>query len=198
MALGTKHDQLSNMQLDTRHRLVSVQPNAGLDEKARQGVCDLLNRLLADENILYMKTRNYHWNVVGPHFHPLHLLFEEHYQLLDTIIDEMAERVRQLGGRALGTLAEYTQFTRLAEDPGEVPPAHEMVANLVADHEAIIRQLAEGVDRTDREFHDMATNNFLAELMERHGKMAWMLRATIQPDAGTNGHDTYGGQGGKR
>ncbi|RMG50902.1 MAG: DNA starvation/stationary phase protection protein [Acidobacteria bacterium] len=154
--------------------------NIGLTDEQRQGVIQILNTLLADEYVLYTKTRNAHWNVVGPHFSQLHSFFEEQYQQLEQIIDDVAERVRSLDGRAWGTLREFVEQTRLRENPGSYPGAREMLADLLADHETIIRHLREDLETCEKEYHDMGTNDFLTGLMETHEKMAWMLRAHLE------------------
>src|SRR5207245_10941097 len=99
-----------------------------IPEGARQTVIAILNTLLADEYLLYTKTRNYHWNVTGLQFNDLHKFFEAQYEALDDIVDEVAERVRALGGRAAGTLEEFRKSARLGEEPGVVPAAREMPA----------------------------------------------------------------------
>lgn len=152
----------------------------GLTDAQREGVCQVLRSLLADEFTLYTKARNYHWNVVGPHFHDLHKLFEEQYEALDEIVDEVAERIRALGGVTPGTLQEFSQAKRLGEHPGVVPQWREMVRNLAADHEAIIRQLRADIETVQNQYHDLGTADFLTGLMEEHEKHAWMLRATAQ------------------
>lgn len=157
-----------------------MQPNIGLTDQQRQGVVHLLTVLLADEYVLYTKTRDCHWNVVGPQFHELHEFFEVQYQELNKIVDNVAERIRHLGERAVGTLAEFTQHTRLKEHPGHYAEARDMIANLVADHEIVIRELREDADTCADEYHDMGTNDFLIGLMEHHEKMAWMLRAFLE------------------
>ncbi|MCX8073383.1 MAG: DNA starvation/stationary phase protection protein [Candidatus Binatia bacterium] len=152
--------------------------NIGLSDAQREAVCKILSALLADEFVLYTKARNYHWNVVGPQFHDLHKLFEEEYEELDDIVDEVAERIRALGGVAPGTLEEFRKATRLREEPGKVPPARDMVRQLAEDHEAIIRQLRQDIPTTQDQHGDAGTADFLTGLMERHEKRAWMLRAT--------------------
>jgi starvation-inducible DNA-binding protein len=154
--------------------------NIGLTEKASEAVAALLNQRLADTMVLYVKTRNYHWNVTGPRFQPLHEFFESQYDQLEEAIDEIAERVRQVGGYAAGTMAEFSKLSALKEIPGEVPSADEMIANLMADHETIIRQLREDVDSTAEKHHDVGTSDFLTGLLESHEKMAWMLRAFME------------------
>ena len=142
--------------------------NIGLSDQERKGVGDMLNALLADEYVLYTNTRNYHWNVVGPQFHDLHKF------------DEVAERVRALGGTALGSLTEFLKQTRLKEHPGQSASTLEMVKNLLMSHEAIIQSLRVDLESCADKFHDIGTNDFLTGLMERHEKMAWMLRAMLE------------------
>lgn len=157
-----------------------MNPNIGIEPKHREGVVGLLSPLLADEYVLYTKTRNYHWNVIGPQFNDLHKFFQEQYEALDDVVDEVAERARTLGGHAVGTLAEFVQVTRLKEHPARYPDAREMLANLLADHEAIIRTLRRDLETAAEQHHDVGTNDFLTGLMERHEKMAWMLRAFLE------------------
>ena len=169
------------MEKSTRELVKDSKTNIdiGLAKEARHGVIEILNRVLCDEYILYTKTRNYHWNVVGPDFSERHEFFKEQYESLDEIADEVAERVRQLNGKSLGTLSEFTQHGRIKENPGEYPDDLKMISNLVADHEQIIRTLRKDADRCEDEYHDMGTNDFLIGIMEKHEKMAWMLRAHL-------------------
>jgi starvation-inducible DNA-binding protein len=153
--------------------------NTGLTDEQRAGVVEILNHTHADLEVLYTKTRNYHWNVVGEHFRDLHKLLEEQYEQLAEAIDQVAERTRQLGAPALGTVAEFTQQARLKEQPGDIPDQFTMLSNLCADHEAVIRQLREDADACDEQFHDMGTNDVLIGLMQVHEKIAWMLRAFL-------------------
>jgi len=157
-----------------------MKPNIGLRDGDSAAVVEILNRLLADEYVLYTKTRNYHWNVVGPQFNDLHKFFEAQYEAVDGIVDEVAERARSLGGRAWGTLAEFAKATRLREEPGEAPSAKDMLARLLADHEAIVRVLRADLVAVDEKHGDAGTNDFLTGLVEQHEKMAWMLRAFLQ------------------
>lgn len=150
--------------------------NIGISEHNRHAVADILNRALADEYVLYTKTRNYHWNVVGPQFNDFHKFFESQYEALDDIVDEVAERVRALGHPSAGTLAEFTKLATIKEEPGKRPDASGMVERLLADHEAIIRELRDDAEQCTK-YGDAGTNDFLTGLMERHEKMAWMLRA---------------------
>ena len=157
---------------------IMMHPKIGLNEEQRAGVIRLLNVVLADEYVLYTKTRNFHWNVVGPHFHALHQFFEEQYTQLDAAIDDVAERVRTVGGQAIGTLVELREQARLSESPGEYPDARAMVLTLLADHEGLAECLRRDLEEAGERYGDAGTNDFLTGLLEQHEKMAWMLRAT--------------------
>lgn len=154
-------------------------PNIDLPDKERAAVVDILNCLLSDEYVLYTKTRNYHWNVTGPQFNDLHKFFESQYEELDEFVDDVAERARQLGGRAFGSLAEFAKTARLTEQPGVVPPAREMLTTLLVDHEAVIRALRSDIGPVTDRYKDVGTADFLTGLLEKHEKMAWMLRAFV-------------------
>lgn len=149
----------------------------GIEEQNREGVITILSSLLSDEYVLYTKTRNYHWNVVGSDFSEYHKFFEEQYDELSKEIDDVAERIRSIGGKTIATLDEFKQNTRLKEEPGQYPSANQMVKNLLHDHESIIKTLRMDLVRCDESFHDVGTNDFLTGLMEKHEKMAWMLRS---------------------
>jgi starvation-inducible DNA-binding protein len=152
--------------------------NIGLNETQRKPVIDILNRLLADEVLLYVKTRNYHWNVTGPQFSELHKFFEAQYDELDEIMDEVAERARALGGRAAGSMGEFLKQARLKESTGSIE-ARSMIAELLADHETLVRAVREDAAAAGDKYADAGTENFLVGLMEQHEKMAWMLRAYV-------------------
>lgn len=150
----------------------------GLKETSRSQVLVLLDLLLADEYVLYTKTRHFHWNVTGPRFNELHKFFEAQYEQLNGFIDETAERSRALGGRASGSLKEFLAKTRLKETVGRVPSADGMLGELLHDHEAVIRTLRRDVDECARA-GDQGTADFLTGLMTAHEKMAWMLRSFV-------------------
>jgi starvation-inducible DNA-binding protein len=153
--------------------------NIGISQQNREGVVKILNTLLADEYILYTKTRNYHWNVTGSHFNDRHKFFQEQYEKLDELIDEIAERTRTIGGMSLATLTEFVKESRLKESPGEYPGDLKMISKLLGDHERIIRNLRSDLEICDKKYQDIGTNDFLTGLMEIHEKMAWMLRAHL-------------------
>jgi starvation-inducible DNA-binding protein len=161
--------------MDTTSRPIEI----GLSEKDREGVCRILMVLLADEYMLYTKTRKFHWNVTGPSFMEMHKLFESQYEALDDIVDSTAERIRSLGGAAIGTLKEILDNTRLKEAPGEYPDATSMIAELLDDHEHLIVSLRGDLETAQNKYHDAGTCDYLTGLMEDHEKTAWMLRAYL-------------------
>ena len=118
--------------------------------------------------------------MVGPQFNGLHKLFGEQHEALDDFVDDVAERARTLGGHSVATLGEFVEAARLKEHPGQYPSAEDMLENLLADHEAIIRQLRADADAAASTSHDMSTDDFLTGLMEDHEKMAWMLRSFLE------------------
>ena len=148
----------------------------GIGEKETANLGKILNTLLADEFVLYTKTRRFHWNVVGSDFGELHKFFEEQYEALDDIVDEVAERARALDVVSAGSLEEFGELTRLKEQAGKNPDAPGMLGALLEDHEAVIRNLRKDLETAEK-LGDAGTNDFLTGLMERHEKMAWMLRA---------------------
>lgn len=157
-----------------------VKTDIGVKDDARKKLVETLNMRLCDEYVLYTKTRKYHWNVVGPRFHQLHEFFEEQYKALDEMIDETAERTRQLGGKSLGTLEEFVRHSSINEEPGQNPDPQTMISNLLKDHETIIKTLRKNADEADEQYDDMATNDFFLEAVRKHEKMAWMLRAHLE------------------
>ncbi len=153
--------------------------NIGLTKEQLEGSINILNRVLADEFLLYTKVRKYHWNVRGLQFNDLHKFFEELYTELEIVIDEVAERVRTLNGFAIGTVSEFAKVSRLKEFPGDYPKALEMIKNLLAEYETIIRELRSDIDACEEENHDMGSADFLTGIMEKHEKKAWMLRSLL-------------------
>jgi starvation-inducible DNA-binding protein len=150
----------------------------GIDAATRKVIIEKLGRLLADSYTLYLKTHNFHWNVTGPMFRELHLMFEEQYTELAEAVDVLAERVRTLGAPAPGTYKEFQNLTQLKEPDG-VPPAVEMIAELTADHEAISRAIRDALPVV-QEADDDSTDSLLADRLAVHEKTAWMLRTLLQ------------------
>lgn len=157
-----------------------MQPNLGISNENRAAVANLLKPLLADLYLLYTKTRNYHWNVVGMHFNDLHKFFEGQYEELDEFIDQVAERIRTLGFISPGTLSEFVKLGRLKEQPGKQLNAKDMLADLLTDHETVIRTLRDDLTASQDQYKDAGTCDFLTGLMEDHEKMAWMIRSFLQ------------------
>ena len=155
---------------------VIIQPNIGLDSEVRHSVVEILNKTLSNEVVLTLKTRGAHWNVSGVGFIELHILFDSQYKQLNDISDEIAERVRMLGGVAIGSLAEFLKYTQMEEQPGVVPD----ILRLLADHETSIRFLREDAKLCTDEFEDEGTFELLVSVMRLNEKMAWMLRSYIE------------------
>jgi starvation-inducible DNA-binding protein len=153
-----------------------MKPNIGISPKNLKGVIDILTETLATQVTLYTKLRKFHWNVYGESFMEYHLLFEAQYKELEEAIDEVAERITKLGGTVIGTTTEFQKHSVIKENPGKYPTSHEMVKELLEDHETAVRSLREGVDKCDDEFKDKGTADFLTDLMKAHETMAWKLR----------------------
>ena len=150
----------------------------GISEKDREKIADGLSRLLADTFALYLKTHNFHWNVKGPMFQTLHVMFMEQYNELWLALDEIAERIRALGFPAPGTPSAFTKLSSIAETPG-VPDAKEMVRLLVQGHEAVARTARKIFPAVDKA-SDEPTADLLTQRMQVHEKTAWMLRSLLE------------------
>jgi starvation-inducible DNA-binding protein len=150
----------------------------GLNADIRTEVIAILNKILANEFILYIKTLKFHWNIESADFAALHELFKVQYEQLLTIADDVAERARALGGVAIGTSKEFLEHATLIEKPGDNPSDVEMLTILCKDHEELIRQLRIAIKKI-AQIGDDGTSNFLTELLEKHEKIAWMLRASV-------------------
>ena len=153
-----------------------MKPDLGIKEKDLTEINDLLNHVLADGNVLYIKLRKFHWNLSGDNFMELHKLFEEQYDAVAEAIDEVAERISTLGGVAIGTTSEFAELSLLIENPGKIPTNQEMIKELVNDHQTIVKSLRKFVDDTEEKYGDKGTSDFLTGLMQAHEKMAWKLR----------------------
>ncbi len=148
----------------------------GISERTRAVASAVLETVLADEVLLYVKTRNFHWNVVGRDFSELHKFFEAQYEALDEIFDDVAERIRSLGARAPGSMSQFLRVTRLSEESGAAQPAEAMLGALLKDHENLARLLRADIEKVGRA-GDVGTEDFLTGLLREHEKMAWMLRS---------------------
>ena len=151
--------------------------NIGIDEQNRAAIAQGLKHLLADSYTLYLQTHNFHWNVTGPQFRELHLMFEEHYTELATAVDDIAERIRTLGFFAPGT---YTQFAKLSaiEEVEGIPSAIDMVKTLLDSHEIVVRTCRNAI-KAAQAADDESSAALIGDRMRVHGKTAWMLRAML-------------------
>jgi DNA-binding ferritin-like protein (oxidative damage protectant) len=157
-----------------------MQPNIGIKPDNLSAVARILSTFLADEFVLYTKTRNAHWNIEGPDFHDKHKFFEAQYEQLDEIMDEVAERIRSLGHYAPGTLKQFLELTQLTEQSRSKNDSQGFIRELLSDHENIIIFLRENIDKIASEYKDAGTSDFITGLMEIHEKMAWMLRSHLR------------------
>ena len=157
--------------------------NIGLEQKMIKASYNVLTNLLADHFVLLTKTWNYHWNVKGVSFHSYHTFMEELYRGLIEDIDEIAERIRSLDERPIGSLQGYLEHNRLKEhcDSEPMPDAKQMLANLSADNDTLIREIRKDIDNLDSEkSEDAGTLNFLEDMIEKKEKTAWMIRAYLE------------------
>ena len=150
----------------------------GIDEADREAIAEGLSRLLADSYTLYLKTHNYHWNVVGPMFNTLHLMFETQYNELALAVDLIAERIRALGMPAPGSYREFAELTSVTEDT-DAPDAAEMIRRLVEGQETVVRT-ARSVFPAVEKVGDEPTADLLTQRMQIHEKTAWMLRSLLE------------------
>ncbi|PLZ89526.1 Dps family protein [Fischerella thermalis] len=156
----------------------SLPVNIGIDETNRAKIAEGLSRLLADTYTLYLKTHNFHWNVTGPMFQTLHLMFEQQYTELAMAVDLIAERIRALGYPAPGTYSEFAQLSSIPETSG-VPKATDMIRLIVEGQEAVVRT-ARSIFPILEEVNDEPTADLLTQRMQVHEKTAWMLRSLLE------------------
>jgi len=154
-----------------------MKTSIGITEKNRKAVATQLSKLLADEFLLYTKTRNAHWNIEGPDFHAMHLFFESQYEQLDDVMDSVAERIRSIGHYAPATLKNFLELTHLSEQGERDNSSKDFIRELLNDHESIIEFIRTNINPFANEYGDAGTSDFITGLMEEHEKMAWMLRS---------------------
>jgi starvation-inducible DNA-binding protein len=152
--------------------------NIGINAEDRSEIVKSLSHLLADTYTLYLKTHNFHWNVTGPMFQTLHLMFETQYNELALAVDLIAERIRALGEPAPGSYREFGKLSSIPEADG-VPTAEEMIRQLVEGQEAVIRTARSGFKAVEKA-NDQPTADLLTQRMQIHEKTAWMLRSLLQ------------------
>ena len=151
--------------------------NIGISEKRRESIAEQLSRLLADTYLLYIKTHNFHWNVKGPMFQTLHLLFEKQYTELAAAVDTIAERIRALGFPAPGSYKQFKALSNIKEE-SKVPSAEKMIAQLTEGQETIVKTAREAI-KVAQAAEDDPTVDLLTQRMQAHEKNAWMLRSLL-------------------
>ncbi|QNA45904.1 Dps family protein [Lacibacter sediminis] len=150
--------------------------NIGINDEHLRSVATELNILLADEVLLYIQTRNYHWNVEGSNFNEMHLFFEKQFTELDDIMDGVAERIRMIGHYTEARLSDYLKLTHLVEQPYSNDQMLQL-RNLLESQEAVVRNLRRLIILFSDEYKDAGSSDFVTQLLGRHEKMAWMIRA---------------------
>ena len=157
-----------------------MKPEIGITDANRETVAHELAKLLADEYVLYTKTRNAHWNIEGPDFYDKHKFFEVQFGQLDEIIDSVAERIRTLGHYSYATLKSFLELTHLTEVKRDANHSLMYIKELLSDHESIIIFCRENIHRFGGEYKDVGTADFITGIMETHEKMAWFLRSHLK------------------
>lgn len=156
----------------------TMQIDIGIPAKKREDIAAGLSRVLADSYTLYLKTHNFHWNVTGPMFQTLHLMFETQYDELALAVDLIAERIRALGLPAPGSYKQFAELSSIKDEDG-VPVAKDMIRRLVEGHETVARTARE-VFKSAEEASDQPTCDLLTQRMQVHEKTAWMLRSLLE------------------
>lgn len=156
-----------------------MEAKIGISPEHLAAVAESLSKILADEYVLYTKTRKAHWNIEGSDFYNKHKFFEEQYTQLDEIIDEVAERIRKLGHYAPASLKEFLALTHLSEEDRQKNDSQGYIKMLLADHESILIHIRENINNYAGPLKDLGSSDYITGLMERHETMAWMLRAHL-------------------
>jgi starvation-inducible DNA-binding protein len=160
------------------HVVEPVAIDIGIEPEDREAIAASLAKLLADSYTLYLKTHNFHWNVTGPMFNTLHLMFEQQYTELALAVDQIAERIRALGPPAPGSYEQFARLTSVKEETG-LPNAHEMLRQLVDGQETVARTARRAFPVAE-EAGDQATMDLLTQRLQVHEKTAWMLRSLLE------------------
>ena len=154
--------------------------NIGINQKNRQSVAFELSKILADEFVLFTKTKNAHWNVEGIDFYDKHKLFEELANQLNDSVDSIAERIRTFGHIAPASLKSYLQLTQLAESKQSKYDSQSFIKELLSDNETIINHLRKNINIFANDYEDLGTSDFITGLMQDHEKTAWLLRTLLK------------------
>lgn len=157
-----------------------MKTSIGISESHTQSVAFELTKILADECVLYNKTKNAHWNIEGPDFYEKHKFFQTQFEQLDELVDKVAERIRSIGHYATMSLKIVLELTHLTELSKEKNDSHGYIKELLSDHESIIIHCRENISRFAEEYKDLGSSDFITGLMEEHEKMAWFLRSHIK------------------
>ncbi|MFD2571967.1 Dps family protein [Spirosoma soli] len=157
-----------------------MQTSIGISAENRDVVAHELAKLLADEFVLYTKTLNAHWNLEGIDFHSVHVYFEDLYNQSAEIVDNVAERIRQLGHYAPATLKNFLQLTHLTEQDKDGNDSRSLIKKLLSDHESVIEFIRGNINEFANAHKDAGTSDFITGLLEKHEKIAWMLRAHLK------------------
>jgi starvation-inducible DNA-binding protein len=157
-----------------------MKPNIGISQEHLAEISNTLSHILADEFVLYTKTRNAHWNVEGPDFHSMHVFFESQYNEIAEIVDTVAERIRILGHYAPATLREFLELTHLTEKAREKNDSAGFIKELLNDHESIVIYIRSQINTLAGKLKDAGTSDYLTGLTEYHEKSAWILRSHLK------------------
>lgn len=160
-------------------KINNMKTEIGITEANRLAVATELAKILADETVLYIKTKNAHWNIEGADFYDKHKFFETQFEQLDEMTDSIAERIRTIGHYAPATLRSYLSLTHLSEQTREQNDSLGFMKELLEDHECVIIILRQHIKSFADDFHDLGTSDFVTGIMETHEKMAWFLRSHI-------------------
>lgn len=152
-----------------------MKPEIGISDKHLHKNVHLLAVLLADEMLLYIKTRKFHWNVSGESFMELHKLFEHQYNELEITVDAIAERINKLGSKTIGTMKEFVELARLKESPDNYPSQKDMMKELLKDYDTLISEIRKDIDESSNN-KDAGTTDFLTGILQDHETTAWILR----------------------
>lgn len=161
---------------DVKHRMDKKE---NVQKKGQKISVEILNHLLADDMVLLMQTLHYHWNLVGQEFHDYHLLLDKQYHMLFEDLDLIAERVRAVGGQALGSMNQMLKQARLKEDSGVLPEPKQMIENLLEQYKKFIAHIRSSIEKLEKDTDDYGSKKMLEDLLEKYEKVAWMLRSLL-------------------
>jgi len=153
-----------------------MSPNIGITAKNLKKSATILATILSNEMTLYVKTRKFHWNISGNSFMELHKLFEDQYRILEQNIDEVAERISQLGEKTIGTMKEFIENSTIKESTQEHVSQKVMLEELLYNHEQLVTEFRDYIPQFENDNNDLGSADFITGLLQQHEKMAWILR----------------------